>query len=93
MQNKKTRRRIHQHARKRANQRFGIFIDKWKMKGLNSLIRNASNHPDSVRVIGKQSHSRTRFDLLIDGKWIPVVYDTKRHGIVTFLPEEALGIL
>lgn len=89
----KRRMHLHAHARARAEQRFGVHINKWDMKELVTAIQNASKRKDEVRTIGRQTHTRSRFDVLYQGKWIPVVYDTKRHGIVTVLPEHELGNL
>jgi hypothetical protein len=76
-----------QHAQKRAAQRYGMTVGPQTYNELCKKVQTSS--PDCV-FLEKQSNRVSMFAVLLEDKWVPIIYDKQRHTIVTFLPEEAL---
>jgi len=73
------------HAQRRACERYGLTFGPETHAKLCTQIKNGR-----AIFLERQSLRVTMFAVYHDGQWIPVVYDTHRHTIVTFLPLEAL---
>ncbi len=68
------------HSDKRAWERFGIDLRAEKRLEINAMI-----YEGRAKVIQRRSLRSAIYELTIDGKLVHVVYDHKRHMIVTFL--------
>lgn len=68
------------HSEKRAMERFGIKLDREARFAIHGMI-----HEGQTRLIQKRSLRRSIHELTYEGKLIHVVYDHKRHSLVTFL--------
>ena len=79
----KTRKILHSHAKKRAKERFGIQLNKEMRKKIINLIQTGD---PACKCLNKVSRIRSEFQLTFEGKEYRVIYDRKRHGLVTFLP-------
>lgn len=73
------------HSSVRAAQCYGLYLDDERREKILGMI-SAGAVTDECRAIEKQSLTRTLFRVIIDGQVCGVVYDKKRHEIVTFLP-------
>lgn len=76
------------HARQRAIQRYDIEFDQKTHTTFLQAIQSG-NAKKAVK-LWKQSNRVSIFKVWFDGRWIPVVYDSQRKQIVTFLPKEAM---
>jgi hypothetical protein len=83
----KTQKILHNHSSVRAAQRYGIYLDDERRAHILALIQSGCV-TEECQAIEKQSNSRTLFRVIIDGQVCGVVYDTKRHELVTFIPSE-----
>ena len=73
------------HAKMRARQRLGIEFNKEERRSLIARIQTGR-----LKTVRKQSLRVTVFRDTINGIDIDVVYDNKRHTVVTFMyPEES----
>ena len=73
------------HAKRRAMERLGFNLNKYARRDLVKLIQERK-----LEFLYKQSHRVTVYRANINGQDVDVVYDKKRHTIITFLfPEEA----
>ena len=73
---------IRDHARRRANQRYGVSINDAKRRKIINLI-----HSGKVGQFVKRLSLRiTEWEIPLDGETFRVLYDKKRKDIVTFLP-------
>jgi hypothetical protein len=80
MAHKKTRADLHAHARKRAEERYGLkFTKSIRIQAVKDIQEG------KALFIAKESNVRTRWNIVIGGTNYPIVYDNKRHAIVTFL--------
>ncbi|RJO61085.1 MAG: hypothetical protein C4542_07305 [Dehalococcoidia bacterium] len=73
------------HARKRVAQRYGKALSSDAIKRIARLIKTNN---DSCAFIERQSLRVTVWDVPYEGQTYRVVYDNKRHSIVTFLPPD-----
>lgn len=71
------------HARLRAWQRYGIRFTHQTAADLTAQIRSGK-----ARFLERQSNRVTKFEVEVNGAWIPVIYDATRKQVVTFLPKE-----
>ena len=72
------------HARERLRRRRNInFTDELREK----TVRMICTHADGARFVKKESQRVSIWDVVISGIQCRVVYDRKRHNIVTVLPE------
>lgn len=71
------------HARRRIEQRYGVSINRHKMRDFVLKIQNN----DCVHV-ETQSNRVTVKKVLFEGTEYKVVYDKNRHVVVTFLPND-----
>lgn len=74
------------HARRRANERYGIHLGQHQYDEMCRMIR----HNEKCKFLDKQSNRVSLFALNYEGEWLPVVYDKQRHTVVTVLPPAAL---
>lgn len=84
MRNQRTKKTIDdqsKHARRRAHERYGIYLTDEDYKKLIERIKR-----NDCEVLLKESNTRTHF--LVD--CFIVVYDKARGSIATFLPPEAI---
>lgn len=84
----KTAEILRNHSSVRAAQRYEMYLDEERRTRILALIQSGAV-TDECRAIEKQSNSRTLFRVVIDGQVCGVVYDTKRHELVTFIPPES----
>jgi hypothetical protein len=82
----KTREDLYRHSRRRARERYGIILTSPMWKQLSLDIQRGKAAP-----LGKQSHSRSWFEMDVHGKRCVVVYNNLLNRIATFLPLEALA--
>lgn len=81
----KTAKILHNHSSIRAAQRYELYLDEERRKEILRMISSGAV-TDNCRAIERQSWSRTLFRVVIDGVVCGVVYDKKRHELVTFIP-------
>lgn len=81
MSSKKNNQRI--HAKKRAEERFGIQLNKSKRKELIKMILNGN-----ARHLEKISNRLSKFRVKFEDTLMDLVYDKSRKNIVTFLLPE-----
>jgi hypothetical protein len=85
----KTKAVLHAHARKRAAERLGLILNKAQRLEILHEIQAQGPH---VRFLGRsESHpgNRTVWAVAIGELKCRVVYDKRRHALVTFLPEKS----
>lgn len=81
----KTAKILHNHSSVRAAQRYELYLDEERRANILKMISSGAD-TDECRAIERQSLSRTLFRVIIDGIVCGVVYDKKRHELVTFIP-------
>ena len=69
------------HAKRRASQRYGITLNKYQYREISKMIMKGQEF-----VLSRPSLARTIYLIEYMGKQMKVVYDKKRHQVVTFLP-------
>ena len=72
------------HARKRMLQRYGIWLSKKLRRKIIAEIQAGK-----AKWLGRQSLRVTGWQVEVEGKSVQVLYDSKRHVLVTVLPEGA----
>lgn len=70
-----------QHAKRRAKSRFGIELNKHMRRFLVEEIQNSDSK--YVKFLEKQSNRISKFEAIIDGNPVILVYDRIRHNLVT----------
>jgi len=83
----KTAKILRNHSSVRAAQRYELYLDDERRARILRMIE-AGAVTDECRAIEKQSWARTLFRVIIDDKVCGVVYDKRRHEIVTFIPAD-----
>ena len=73
------------HSRTRAKSRYGLTSS--SVKRLQAGIMNSEL---IIEFAEKQSNRFAKLFVVFEGAGYPVVYDTKRRSLVTFLPPEAV---
>lgn len=81
MSNKKQNQTI--HAKKRADERFGINLNKHKRRELIQMIFKGN-----ARHLEKISNRLSKFRVRFEDKLMDIIYDKNRKRIVTFLYPE-----
>lgn len=71
------------HAKRRALQRYSIELNKSLHKDWIHQIQNGV-----AKFVERQSNRISVYEILVEGKIIPVVYDKIRKNIVTVLPPD-----
>ena len=69
------------HAMQRASERYGLVLDRELLAEILDKIRRGR-----CQLIQRQSLRVAIYDLRIDDQTVRVVYDRKRHELVSFLP-------
>ena len=72
--------RLHQHAKKRACERYGITVNTNDLKDTIKDIHNGK-----AKIIEKKSCRVTLFEVELNGKTCRVLYDKNRKRIITFV--------
>lgn len=70
------------HAKRRAAERYNVVVSSDDLKTVVQRIQSGR-----CTLLQKQSNRVSLFDVDIHGTVYRVVYDKKRHSIVTFLPK------
>jgi hypothetical protein len=68
------------HAKRRLQERYGLTVNRHDLRDMVALIQGGH-----ARMIERQSHRVTVWDLTFHGKEIRVVYDNLRKVVVTAL--------
>lgn len=87
--------RLKAHAQGRGHTRYNLneqqlLALKKRIEAFLSVGRPLSSEIDIV-VLEVQSKIRTKFAVLHEGNWLPVIYDKKARQLATILPQAALG--
>lgn len=82
--NKKTPRVLNAHAKKRAEERYGISLNKEARHEIVGMIQS-----NRAEFIGKQSNNRSLWRVQYQDQSLNVVYDKARSTMCTVLPKEA----
>ncbi len=86
----KTRRDIHIHASRRAEERYDFKLRKDEIDQVSKMIceQHHQGHLRSgaVRFVHRSSLARTVWKIFFKGVEFLAVYDKPRGGVVTFLP-------
>ena len=69
------------HSKRRAYERYNFELTKEMRSRIIGIIRN-----QKASFLGRTSRNRTIWMVELDRKFFKVVYDKKRHELVTFLP-------
>lgn len=84
MPNKKTPQILNAHAKKRAEERYGLTLNhKDRAEIVNMIQKN------EAEFVGKQSNNRTLWRVSYQDQSLNVVYDKARNSMCTVLPKEA----
>lgn len=75
------------HAKRRAMERFGVELTNKKFAAIVELIQG-----QKAKFLDRQSGHTTRWLIELEGREVIVVYDSKRHTLVTFLHKEIESI-
>lgn len=73
------------HAKQRAFERYGLNLSTSDLNGIKNQIQCGN-----AQHIEAQSNRVSVFTLNMAGTDVPIVYDTQRHTVVSFLPTEYL---
>src|SRR5271157_4198318 len=81
---KKTPKILNAHAKKRAEERYGLNLNKEARHEIVSLIQT-----NQAEFVGKQSNNRSLWRVNYQDQSLNVVYDKARSTMCTVLPKEA----
>ena len=81
---KKTPQILNAHAKQRAEERYGLNLNKQARHEIVQMIQT-----NQAEFIGKQSNSRTLWRVNYQNQDLNVVYDKARNTMCTVLPKEA----
>src|SRR5262245_10553695 len=75
------------HALRRASERYGLTLSPGQYDELCHRIRHGQ---DGAVFLDRQSNRVSMWAVRHGLRWLPVIYDSRRHQIVTFLPVNTL---
>jgi hypothetical protein len=81
---KKTPQKLNAHAKRRAEERYGLNLNKEARHEIVSMIQS-----NQAEFIGKQSNNRSLWRVQYHDQSLNVVYDKARSTMCTVLPREA----
>jgi hypothetical protein len=81
---KKTPKILNAHAKKRAEERYGLNLNKEARHEIVSMIQT-----NQAEFVGKQSNTRSLWRVNYQDQSLNVVYDKARSTMCTVLPKEA----
>jgi hypothetical protein len=81
---KKTPKILNAHAKKRAEERYGLNLNKEARHEIVQMIQT-----NQAEFVGKQSNNRTLWRVTYQDQPLNVVYDKARSTMCTVLPKEA----
>lgn len=81
---KKTPKILNAHAKKRAEERYGLNLNKEARHEIVQMIQK-----NQAEFVGKQSNNRTLWRVTYQDQPLNVVYDKARSTMCTVLPKEA----
>lgn len=84
MQQKKTSQVLSAHAKKRAEERYGLSLNHDQRREIVDMIQS-----QQAEFIGKQSNTRSLWRVQFQDQSLNVVYDKARRAMCTVLPKEA----
>lgn len=84
MSDKKTPQILNAHAKQRAEERYGLNLNKQARHDVVQMIQT-----NQAEFVGKQSNSRTLWRVQYQDQSLNVVYDKVRSTVCTVLPKEA----
>lgn len=82
----KTKKVLRSHAKRRAAERYGIFLGKEEQGRIVKDIQEGK-----ATLLEKQSLRVSVWEVKVEGKIIPVCFDKKRQAIITCLPQEYMN--
>ena len=83
-EDKKTPKILNAHAKKRAEERYGLNLNKEARHEIVSMIQT-----NQAEFVGKQSNNRSLWRVNYQNQSLNVVYDKARSTMCTVLPKEA----
>jgi len=83
--NKKTPKILNAHAKRRAEERYGLVINKDARHEIVGMIQS-----NQASFVGKQSNTRSLWRVQYHDQSLNVVYDKARNTMCTVLPKEAV---
>jgi hypothetical protein len=81
---KKTPKKLNAHAKRRAEERYGLNLNKEARHEIVSMIQQ-----NQAEFVGKQSNTRSLWRVNYQEQSLNVVYDKARNTMCTVLPKEA----
>lgn len=84
MSDKKTPKILNAHAKKRAEERYGLDLNKQARNEIVEMIQT-----NQAKFVGKQSNTRTLWQVSYQEQNLNVVYDKARSTMCTVLPTYA----
>ncbi|MBU0530920.1 hypothetical protein KKG31_09035 [Patescibacteria group bacterium] len=82
-----------QHARRRALQRYDVYLDHHAYLELCQKINGGVTDPSKVVLLHQQSNTRTAYAIYHQDIWLGAIYHKGTNQIVTFIPPENLEAL
>jgi hypothetical protein len=79
---------IEKHVIQRGLERHGVRLGRGASKEMGRLIRQA--HPATARFLRSRTNRAKEWAVFFRGQWLPVLYCTQRHVVVTILPPSHL---
>jgi hypothetical protein len=76
------------HAKRRLYERYGLELKKDQRERIIQFIRKRDAR---ARFVKRMSLRLSCYFVWAYERWLPLVYDKRRHELVTFLPPNALG--
>jgi hypothetical protein len=74
---------LRRHAQRRAKERYGLLINKRERREIIGMIRE-----EKASFIQRHSLRVSEFSVSYMGRDVRVLYDKKRHELITFLPPQ-----
>jgi hypothetical protein len=84
MPSKKTPAILNRHAKKAAQERYGVDLNKHARREITAKIRSSE-----AEFVCRSSDNRTLWKVPYEGETLNVVYDRKRQTLCTVLPKDA----
>jgi hypothetical protein len=82
---KKTPKILNAHAKQRAEERYGLSLNKEARREIVQMIQG-----NEAEFVGRQSNNRSLWRVNYQNQFLNVVYDKARSAMCTVLPKEAV---
>lgn len=83
----KTPKILNSHAKRRAEERYGIDLNK---QARREIIKMIQTEADQAQFISRESNSRSLWQVTYNNQPLNIVYDKARSALATVLPTDAV---